>query len=230
MPDRFLDRADAGRRLAGRLVEWADRGDVTVLALPRGGVPVGYEVAQRLHAPLDVFTVRKLGLPAEPELAMGAIASGGIRVLNRDVVDALGIDAGTLDRVTEREALELGRREAAYRPGRGPPDVRGRVVILVDDGIATGSTMIAAVRATRSLGPARVIVAVPVAPPSARAQLGTEADAFVCLHEPPAFFAIGAYYDDFGETSDEQVRALLASAARPSQGAGSGATPAAGPA
>src|SRR5262249_41330555 len=172
----FRDRADAGRRLAEELKAFAGRPDVLVLALPRGGVPVAYEVARALHAPLDVFLVRKLGVPGREELAMGAIASGGVRVLNQDVIRALDIADEVIDEVTAAEQRELVRRERAYRGGRPTPDVRGRTVVLVDDGLATGSTMRAAVAALRRLGPASVVVAVPVGAPETCTELGNEAD------------------------------------------------------
>ena len=206
----FKDRSDAGRRLAARLSHFAGRDDVLVLALPRGGVPVGYEVAEALGAPLDVFLVRKLGTPGQEELAMGAIASGGVRVLNDRVVGALRLSRTVIDRVEARERQELERREREYRAGRPPPDVRGKTVILVDDGLATGSTMRAAVAALRRLGPARVVVAVPVGASETCEEFAGEADETVCAHEPEPFFAVGAWYDDFSQTTDDEVRDLLA--------------------
>jgi len=206
---RFRDRFDAGRHLAAQLQRYAGRPDVVVLALPRGGVPVGYEVARALAAPLDVFVVRKLGVPGQEELAMGAIASGGIRILNNEVLEALPISEQEIEAVSAREARELRRREEEYRDGRPPVDVRGKVVILVDDGLATGSTMRAAVAALRRLDPARVVVAVPVGAHSTCVQLGREADEAICAREPEPFYAVGMWYDDFSQTSDEEVRDLL---------------------
>jgi predicted phosphoribosyltransferase len=209
----FHDRIDAGRQLAEQLQRYADRPDVIVLALPRGGVPVGYEVARELNVPLDVFLVRKLGVPGHEELAMGAIASGGVRVLNEDAVRYLGIPAAWVDEVAAREERELRRREEAYRDDRPEPDVRGKTVILVDDGLATGSTMRAAVAAVRQLGPAKVVVAVPVGAPETCNEFRREADDVVCAREPEPFYAVGAWYEDFSQTSDEEVRELLAQAA-----------------
>ena len=205
----FQDRRDAGRVLAMKLRKYAGRPDVVVLALPRGGVPVAYEVAQALRVPLDVFLVRKLGVPGQEELAMGAIATGGVRVLNDDVVRTLGIPQEALDAVAAQEQRELGRRERAYRGDRPAPDVRGRTVILVDDGLATGSTMRAAVAALRRQGPARVIVAVPVGAPQTCAEFGAEADEAVCARTPEPFHAVGLWYDDFSQTTDEEVYELL---------------------
>ena len=209
MSRRFENRADAGRVLAKMLVTYADRPDAIVLALPRGGVPVAYEVAQALALPLDIFLVRKLGVPGHEELAMGAIATGGVRVLNDDVVGPLGIDTATLDRVAAREEQELERREAAYRDGRPRPDVTGRTVILVDDGLATGSTMLVAIRALHLQQPARVVVAVPTAAPSVCAEIGREVDEIICAITPEPFYAVGLWYDDFNETTDDDVRTLL---------------------
>jgi predicted phosphoribosyltransferase len=209
----FHDRIDAGRQLAEQLQRYADRPDVIVLALPRGGVPVGYEVARELNVPLDVFLVRKLGVPGHEELAMGAIASGGVRVLNEDSIRYLGIPEAWVDEVAAREERELRRREEAYRDDRPEPDVRGKTVILVDDGLATGSTMRAAVAAVRQLGPARVVVAVPVGAPETCGEFRREADDVVCAREPEPFYAVGAWYEDFSQTSDEEVRELLAQAA-----------------
>jgi len=211
---RFRDRQDAGRQLAARLGHYAGRDEIVVLALPRGGVPVAYEVALELGAPLDVFLVRKLGVPGHEELAMGAIASGGVVVLNDDVVGALGITPDVIDRVATRERRELERREREYRDDRPPPDVRGRVVILIDDGLATGSTMRAAIAALRRGGPGRIVVAVPVGPPEACAEFGKEADEAVCALEPEPFYSVGAWYDDFTQTTDDEVRDLLAAATR----------------
>jgi predicted phosphoribosyltransferase len=205
----FRDRAEAGRILAEHLAAYADRADVIVLALPRGGVPVGFEVAQALHAPLDVFLVRKLGVPGHEELAMGALATGGVRVLNDDVVRGLGIPPEVLDRVAAEEGRELQRREAAYREGRPAPDVRGKTVILVDDGLATGSTMRAAVAALRQQHPARIIVGVPVGAAETCDQFRDEADEVVCARTPEPFYAVGLWYGDFSQTTDEEVSFLL---------------------
>jgi predicted phosphoribosyltransferase len=211
----FRDRTEAGQVLAERLAErrLANRDDVLVLALPRGGVPVAFEVAQALHAPMDVFLVRKLGVPGREELAMGAIATGGVRVLNEDVVRYLEIPDDVIDQVAAEEVQELERREHLYRDDRPAPDVRGKIVILVDDGLATGSTMRAAVAALRQQGPARIIVAVPVGAPSTCAELGAEADEAVCAHMPEPFYAVGLWYGDFTQTTDEEVRDLLDRAA-----------------
>src|SRR5882672_9022842 len=202
----FRDRHEAGRALAE---DYRGRDDVVVLALPRGGVPVGYEVATALGAPLDVFLVRKLGVPGHEELAMGAIASGGVVVLNDDVVRDLGISPEDLRRVAEREARELRRREQAYRGNRPMPDIAGKVVILADDGLATGSSMRAAIQALRTLGPARIVVAVPAAPESTCRELAAEVDEVVCATTPSPFFAVGGSYWDFTQTADEEVRKLL---------------------
>jgi predicted phosphoribosyltransferase len=182
---------------------------VLVLALPRGGVPVGYEVARALHVPMDVFIVRKLGVPGHEELAMGAVASGGVRVLNDQVVSGLGIPDYVIDAVAGWEQQELERRERLYRGQRPPPDVRGKTVILVDDGLATGSTMLAAVRALRKLGPARIVVAVPVASPDTCELLKSEVDEVVCAVTPDPFYAVGLWYQNFSQTTDEEVRELL---------------------
>ena len=211
----FRDRYDAGRRLAGELMAYANRSDVLVLALPRGGVPVAYEVARALRAPLDVFLVRKRGLPGHEELAMGAIASGGVRVLNEELVHVLDIAPEVIDEVAEEERWELERRERAYRDDRQPLDVRGRIVILIDDGLATGSTMRAAVAALRKQGPARILVAVPVAAPSTCQEFQQEVDEVVCVRTPEPFRAVGIWYDDFSQTSDEEVHALLEEAQNP---------------
>ncbi|HEX5520500.1 MAG TPA: phosphoribosyltransferase [Longimicrobiaceae bacterium] len=206
---RFRDRVEAGRQLAARLASYADDPSVLVLALPRGGVPVGYEVARALRAPLDVFLVRKLGVPGHEELAMGAIASGGVRVLNPDVVEMLRIPPSVIDAVTAEEEQELARREREYRDDRPAPAVRGRTVILIDDGLATGSTMRAAAEALRSEGVGRLVVAVPVAPAETRDALAREVDEIVCLATPEPFFGVGMWYEDFSQTSDAEVRALL---------------------
>jgi putative phosphoribosyl transferase len=209
MAARYLDRTHAGRELASKLLEYADRPDVIVLALPRGGVPVAFEVAKALHAPLDVFVVRKLGVPGHEEYAMGAIATGGVRVLDERVVRAAGVTRVQLDAVTAAEQRELARRERQYRGDRPPPNVAGRTIILVDDGLATGSTMRAAVEALRQEGAARVIVAVPIAPPETCDAFRDIVDDIVCARTPEPFYAVGLWYEDFSQTSDEEVRALL---------------------
>jgi predicted phosphoribosyltransferase len=205
----FTDRRDAGKELAGRLRTYRGRGDVVVLALPRGGVPVAFEIAEALDAPLDVFVVRKLGLPEYPELAMGAIASGGVRVLNQSVVDEYGIPDVVIDAVARNELAELERREREYRRGRALIDIRDRIVILVDDGLATGSTMRAAVQAVRAYKPARVIVAVPVGAPATCEEFADITDETVCARTPEPFTAVGMWYRDFSQTTDDEVRALL---------------------
>jgi putative phosphoribosyl transferase len=205
----FRNRTDAGRQLAAELRAYANRPDVVVLGLPRGGVPVAFEVARALHAPLDVFLVRKLGVPGHEELAMGAIASGGVRVLNEEVVRALHIPEETIDAVAAEEQQELERRERTYRGDRPPADVRGRTVILVDDGLATGSTMRAAVAALRRQGPARIVVAVPVGAVDTCEELSAEADEAVCLRTPDPFYAVGIWYGSFSQTTDEEVREYL---------------------
>ena len=209
-PQRFRNRTDAGRRLAEKLAAYADRPDVLVLALPRGGVPVGYEVARALGAPLDAFLVRKLGVPGYEELAMGAVATGGVRVLNDEIVRGLGISEHEIDAAVVRELQELGRRERLYRDSRPPPDVAGRTVILVDDGLATGATMRAAVAALRQQQPARTVVAVPTASPDTCEALKAEADDVICVMTPEPFFAVGHWYEDFTQTTDDEVRELLA--------------------
>jgi putative phosphoribosyl transferase len=210
----FRDRAEAGRLLAAKLREYANRSDVVVLALPRGGVPVAFEVARALNAPLDVFVVRKLGVPGHEELAMGAIASGGVRVLNQDVLRALGISRGVVDLVADREQRELLRREREYRGGRAPVDIRNRMVILVDDGLATGSSMRVAAIALKQKGPAEIIAAVPVGAPETCAEFESEVDKVVCATTPRPFRAVGEWYRDFSQTSDEEVRDLLSEAAK----------------
>lgn len=209
--DAFRDRRHAGQVLAELLLQFAHQADVIVLALPRGGVPVGFEIAQSLHAPLDVFLVRKLGVPGYPELAMGAIASGGARVINPDVVESADIPPDAIERVEKLEREELKRREQLYREGRELIDVRGKRVILVDDGLATGSSMRAAIVALRTFHPAAIIVAVPVAPNETcnalRGEIGV--DDVVCAHQPELFGAVGYYYEDFTQTTDNEVRELL---------------------
>ncbi|HKG90593.1 MAG TPA: phosphoribosyltransferase [Gemmatimonadaceae bacterium] len=214
---RFRDRTHAGQELARLLGAYAGRPEVIVLALPRGGVPVGYEVARALGVPLDVFVVRKLGLPGYEELAMGAIASGGVVILSDDIVESYGVTEAQLRAVTESERRELERRERRYRGDRPFPDLTARTVILVDDGLATGSTMRAAVAALRQEGPARIIVAVPVAASETCQALRAEVDAAVCVATPEPFYAVGLWYDDFSQTTDDEVHDLLA---RGTQGAG----------
>jgi putative phosphoribosyl transferase len=209
----FSNRAEAGRFLAEKLGNYAERNDVIVLGLPRGGVPVAYEVAQRLRAPLDVFIVRKLGVPGFEELAAGAIASGDVRVLNEDVVRALPHADEIIELVTARETAELERREQSYRNGRPPPELGDRIAILVDDGLATGATMRAAVAALRRRGAAKIIVAVPVGAPETCRELEELVDEIVCAIAPEFFQAVGQYYEDFSQTSDEEVRDLLKRAA-----------------
>ena len=211
---QFQDRRDAGRQLASALDGYAGRADAVVLALPRGGVPVGYEIARALGVPLDVLVVRKLGVPGQPELAMGAIASGGIRVIDRRIVETIGIPDRVLEAASERERAELERRERAFRGDRPPRDIRDRIAIVVDDGLATGSTMRAALDAVRTRGPARVVCAVPVAPPETCAALRQHADEMICLVTPPDMYAVGLWYEDFAQTEDDEVRALLDAAAR----------------
>ena len=206
----FRDRRDAGEVLAEELTPYRGK-DVVVLGLARGGVPVGWQVARALHAPLDVFLVRKLGVPQWEELAMGALASGGGVVINDALVRSLGISDDALREAIARETQELNRREQAYRGDRPPVNVTGRIAILVDDGIATGASMLAAVRAVRALGPAQVVVAVPVGPPSACRDLAAEADDVVCATMPPGFEAVGQVFEDFHQVTDDEVRELLAS-------------------
>jgi predicted phosphoribosyltransferase len=210
----FRDRAEAGRLLAAKLREYGNRSDVVVLALPRGGVPVAFEVARALNAPLDVFVVRKLGVPGHEELAMGAIASDGVRVLNQDVLRALGISRGVVDLVAKRELRELLRREREYRDGRAPVDIRNRTVILVDDGLATGSSMRVAATALKQKDPAEIIAAVPVGARETCAEFESEVDKVVCATTPEPFRAVGEWYRDFSQTSDEEVRDFLSEAAK----------------
>jgi predicted phosphoribosyltransferase len=212
-PARFRDRGEAGRVLARALAHLAGRDDVVVLALPRGGVPVAYEVARALDAPLDVFVVRKLGVPGYPELAMGAIATGGVLVLEERIIGALGITREEVQQVAASELRELERREAAYRGGREPLDLTGKTVILIDDGLATGSTMRAAALAVRQRNPARIVVAVPVAAEETCDQFRDVVDEVVCVLTPRPFHAVGLWYEDFSQTSDEEVRELLRRAA-----------------
>src|SRR4051812_46524914 len=210
----FADRYHAGRRLASALTSYAGRPNLLVLALPRGGVPVGYEVARALNAPLDIMLVRKLGVPGHEELAMGAIASNGVRILSDDIVEALGIPDRMIATVAANEEHELARREKAYRDDRPPPDIRGKTVILVDDGLATGSTMRAAAAAIQAQHPERLVIAVPVAPQQTCESLLHVADDVVCATVPEPFFAVGNWYDDFSQTTDNEVRELLRRAAK----------------
>jgi putative phosphoribosyl transferase len=210
----FRDRTEAGRVLASHLGRYANRADVVVLALARGGVPVAYEVARALDAPLDVFIVRKLGLPGQEELAMGAIASGGVRVLNEEIVRSLDVPPSVINAVANVEQRELEQRERRYRDGRAAADVRGRTVILVDDGLATGATMRAAVEALRQKGPARIVVAVPVAAVETCDEFRADVDECVCAATPRPFHAVGAWYRDFSQTTDDEVRRALDRVAR----------------
>jgi predicted phosphoribosyltransferase len=206
---RFRDRVEAGKALAGLLRKYAGQPDVVVLALPRGGVPVAYEVARALGAPLDVFIVRKLGVPGHEEYAMGAVASGGVRVLNEDVVRGLGLSNAAVDRVIAKELAEVSRRERLYRGDRPEPDLKGRTVILVDDGLATGSTMKAAVKALAARDPAKIVVAVPIASADTCQALARDVAEVVCAVTPEPFHAVGLWYDDFSQTSDAEVHDLL---------------------
>jgi predicted phosphoribosyltransferase len=217
----FDDRRDAGVALAAELTRYRGRDDVVILALPRGGVPVAYEVARSLGAPLDVMIVRKLGVPGQEELALGALASGGIRVLNHGIIRALGIDEGDIEAAARREQHEIERREHTYRGDRPPPELAGRVVIVIDDGVATGATMRAAVAALRQREPARLIVAVPTAASDSCDRLRREADEVVCLATPEPYIAVGRWYRHFDQTGDNEVRELLAKAAHPASDAGS---------
>jgi len=205
----FRDRVDAGQKLAEKLTEYARRDDVLILALPRGGVPVAFEVAERLNAPMDVFLVRKLGVPGQEELAMGAIASGGVRVLNERTINYLNIPEEIIDRVVAKEQRELERREIEYRDALAPPVVRGKTVILVDDGLATGSTMRAAVIALKQMKPDKIVVAVPVASDESCREFRQAVDATICVITPEPFYGVGLWYEDFSQTTDEEVRELL---------------------
>lgn len=206
---RFLDRKQAGRKLAEKLLEYQDQPDVLVLGLPRGGVPVAYEVAQVLNALLDIMLVRKLGVPGHEELAMGAIASGRVRVLNEDVVRSLNISNKMIDKVAEREQRELERRERVYRGERDRPEIEGKTVILVDDGLATGASMRAAVDGVRARNPKRIVVAVPTAAPQTCDAFKKQADQVICAITPEPFYGVGLWYENFSQITDEQVRALL---------------------
>jgi predicted phosphoribosyltransferase len=209
-PERFRNRTDGGRHLAEKLAAYANRPDVLVLALPRGGVPVAFELAHAFGAPLDVFLVRKLGVPGYEELAMGAVATGGVRVLNDEIVRGFGISEHEIDAVVASELRELSRRDRLYRGDRPPSDVAGRTVILVDDGLATGATMRAAVQALRQQQPGRIVAAVPTASPDTCQVLKAEADDVICAITPEPFFAVSHWYDDFTQTTDDEVRELLA--------------------
>jgi putative phosphoribosyl transferase len=215
LDQRFAGRKEAGRLLAEKLQAYSGRKDVIVLALPRGGVPVGYEIAHTLHVPLDVLIVRKLGVPFQPELAMGAIASGGVRVLNSDLIRELGIDATTIEEATHFARRELERREIAYRGNRPAANLHDKTVLLVDDGLATGATMHAAMKAVQQLGAARVVIVTPVAPPEVAREFQSQADEFCCLSTPSPFYAIGAWYEDFSQVDDDHVRNLLNPKASP---------------
>jgi putative phosphoribosyl transferase len=208
-PMIFRDRKQAGELLARKLTKYANREDVVVLAIPRGGVPVGFEVARALHAPLDVFIVRKLGVPWQEELAFGAVATGGVRVLDEQIMESLQLTPEQIEKVTERENKELERRERVYRGKRAALAVKGKLVLLVDDGIATGSSMLAGITALRQLEPAQIIIAIPVAPPTTCARLRKKADDLVCVSMPESFFAIGQFYENFQPTSDVEVCALV---------------------
>lgn len=209
----FQDRADAGQQVAEKLTAYRGRSDVVVLGLPRGGVPVAYGVAKALNAPLDVFLVRKLGLPGHEELAMGALASGGVRVLNKEVIDSLRIPNDVIDAVAEREQQELERRERAYRDERPALPLHDQITILVDDGLATGSSMAAAVAALRAQSPAQIIAAVPVAAAEACEVFQNKVDQMLCLEQPQPFFSVGLWYSDFAQVRDDEVHDLLARAA-----------------
>jgi putative phosphoribosyl transferase len=205
----FWNRKQAGERLAKRLIDYADRDDVLILALPRGGVPIGFEIARALHVPLDVFVVRKLGTPGQEELAMGAIAPGGIREINQEIVDTLMISDDAIEHIVRQEQAELERREKAYRGDRPRPQIRGMTVILVDDGLATGASMRAAVHALRKMSPMRIIVAVPVGAADTCRDFRKLTDETICLAMPEPFYGVGAWYEDFSQTPDEEVRELL---------------------
>ncbi len=205
----FRNRQDAGQKLAERLTEYAGRDDVLILALPRGGVPVAFEVVRKLNAPLDVFLVRKLGVPGHEELAMGAIASGGVRVLNESVVDYLRIPKAAIDAVAEHEQRELERREKVYRDDLPAPNVEGKIVILIDDGLATGATMRAAAIALKEQSPQKLVIAVPVSSPETCDEFRSEVDVIVCAATPRPFYGVGMWYEDFSQTTDEEVSDLL---------------------
>jgi predicted phosphoribosyltransferase len=218
MEGKFLNRAEAGQRLAEKLDAYRGRDNAIVLGLPRGGVPVAYEVARQLGLPLDVFVVRKLGVPGYEELAMGAIASGNVSVLNEDVMRALPDSDAILEMVKAQEKIELQRRETSYRQDRPAPDLRGRVVILVDDGVATGATMRAAAAALRKQGVAKIVVAVPVGAPETCREIAAEVDETICAAMPASFHGVGQFYEDFSQTTDEEVRELLKTTSFPCSG------------
>lgn len=206
---RFANRTEAGKFLADALSGYAGRNDIFVLALPRGGVPVAYEVAKALSAPLDLWLVRKLGVPGQEELALGALAGENIRVLNQDIIDLLNIDQTVIDGIIARERAELERRNGLYRQGKPPPDLEGKTIIIVDDGLATGATMRVAIASLRHSGAARIIVAVPVGAVSTCGKIEKEADELICLHMPEPFYGVGQWYGNFSQTSDNEVLALL---------------------
>jgi putative phosphoribosyl transferase len=210
----FTNRQEAGQKLAARLGKYAEREDTIVLGVPRGGVPIAFEVASALNLPLDVFVLRKLGVPGHEELAFGAIGSGGVRFLDRDIVESVGLSELMIEMVTRAERAELDRRERVYRGGRPPLDVRGRTVILVDDGIATGSSLKAGVRALRQMQPEAIVIAVPVAPPSTVNRLKRDVDDVVCVETPERFYGVGQFYADFAQVTDEEVNELLDRASR----------------
>lgn len=205
----FKNRKDAGKKLAEKLTEYTDRDDILVLALPRGGVPVAFEAAEKLNAPLDIFSVRKLGVPGREELAMGAIASGGVRVLNETVINPLRIPQKVINAVAEKEQIELERREREYRDALPPPEIKGKTVILIDDGLATGATMRAAALALKKQEPKKLVIAVPVASPETCSEFESEVDAVICAATPQPFYGVGMWYKDFSQTSDEEVKDLL---------------------
>lgn len=215
MNGRFQNRKEAGRILASKLEKFTNHPDAVVLALPRGGVPVGYEVARELNLPLDVLLVRKLGVPGHEELAMGAIASGGVRYLNRAVIESFRIRPEVLEEAERREALELMRREALYRGNRPPLNVEGRTVILVDDGVATGSTVRVAIQVLRSQHVGRIVIATPAAPPAAKWEIAPLVDDFIAVVTPEDFYGVGQFYEDFSQTDDDTVYELLRMGARP---------------
>jgi len=208
----FRDRIEAGQILASKLTKYLNQVNTVILALPRGGVPVAYEIGKELGLPVDIFVVRKLGVPGHEELAMGAIASGGVRHINRDVVDQLRIDSETIDSASRREQKEIERRERLYRGQRPPVDVLNKTVILVDDGLATGSTMRAAIAALRQHRPTRIVVAVPAAAPQTCSEIAAEVDEIICAATPEPFYAVGQWYQEFSQTTDDEVRELLARA------------------
>jgi putative phosphoribosyl transferase len=214
---KFRDRTEAGRMLAWRLRAYAGRSDVIVLGIPRGGVPVAFEVATELRAPLDVFVLRKLGVPGHEELAFGAVASGGARVLDREITDVLGISELEIERVTTNERNELMRREFAYQRGRPPLNIKGLTVIMVDDGIATGSSLRAGIKALRQLKPAKIVIAAPVAPLSTFNRLKSEVEDGVCVETPESFLAIGQFYEDFSQVTDREVVELLKKSHEPAE-------------